>query len=88
MSKRPENLSDIVVVIVGSSSGFGRGDAQELAAKGVSVVIATRTQVHARRRGTSYQSINQRAPVFVYFLSRLFVLFQMSTTRLSAPYGV
>lgn len=42
MSKRPESLSDIVVVIAGASSGFGRGVAQELAANGARVVIAAR----------------------------------------------
>lgn len=42
MSKRPESLSDIVVVIAGASSGFGRGAAQKLAAEGARVVIAAR----------------------------------------------
>ncbi|HLV77951.1 MAG TPA: SDR family NAD(P)-dependent oxidoreductase [Marinobacter sp.] len=42
MSKRPESLSDIVVVIAGASSGFGRGAAQKLAAQGARVVIAAR----------------------------------------------
>lgn len=42
MSKPPESVSDIVVVIAGASSGFGRGAAQELAAQGARVVIAAR----------------------------------------------
>lgn len=42
MSKRPDSLSDIVVVIAGASSGFGRGAAQALAAQGAKVVIAAR----------------------------------------------
>jgi len=42
MSNRPTNLSDLVVVIAGASSGFGRGAAQELAAHGARVVVAAR----------------------------------------------
>lgn len=42
MSKRPDSLSEIVVVIAGASSGFGRGAAQALAAQGAKVVIAAR----------------------------------------------
>lgn len=42
MSKRPDSLSEIVVVIAGASSGFGRGAAQELATQGAKVVIAAR----------------------------------------------
>src|SRR5690554_669476 len=42
MSRRPESLSDIVVVIAGASSGFGRGAAQKLAAQGARVVTAAR----------------------------------------------
>jgi short-subunit dehydrogenase len=42
MKKRPERLSELVVVIVGASSGFGRGAAQELAAQGAQVVVAAR----------------------------------------------
>lgn len=45
MSKRPETLSEMVVVVVGASSGLGRGAAQELAAQGAKVVVA------ARRKG-------------------------------------
>src|SRR5690606_31216453 len=41
-SNRPTNLSDLVVVIAGASSGFGRGAAQELAAHGAKVVVAAR----------------------------------------------
>jgi hypothetical protein len=32
VSDRPENLKDLVVVIVGASSGFGRGAALKLGA--------------------------------------------------------
>ena len=42
MSKRPETLAGLVVVITGASSGFGRGAAQALAAKGAQVVAAAR----------------------------------------------
>ena len=42
MSKRPETLSDLVVVIAGASSGFGRGAAQALAAQGAKVAVAAR----------------------------------------------
>lgn len=42
MSARPENLRDLVVVVVGASSGFGRGAAMELSAEGASVVVAAR----------------------------------------------
>lgn len=42
MKKRPERLSELVVVIAGASSGFGRGAAQELAAQGAQVVVAAR----------------------------------------------
>jgi short-subunit dehydrogenase len=42
MNVRPSNLRDMVVVIVGASSGFGRGAAVKLAAEGAVVVIAAR----------------------------------------------
>lgn len=42
MSARPDKLGDLVVVVVGASSGFGRGSAIKLAAEGSSVVIAAR----------------------------------------------
>ncbi|MGE7368968.1 SDR family NAD(P)-dependent oxidoreductase [Neorhizobium sp. NPDC001467] len=42
MSARPDNLRGLVVVVVGASSGFGRGAAIKLAAEGSSVVIAAR----------------------------------------------
>ncbi|MBD9388462.1 SDR family NAD(P)-dependent oxidoreductase [Agrobacterium sp. AGB01] len=42
MSARPDKLRDLVVVVVGASSGFGRGSAIKLAAEGASVVVAAR----------------------------------------------
>lgn len=42
MSARPNSLRNLVVVVVGASSGFGRGAAIKLAAEGASVVIAAR----------------------------------------------
>lgn len=42
MSARPDSLRNLVVVVVGASSGFGRGAAIKLAAEGASVVIAAR----------------------------------------------
>jgi len=42
MPKRPDTLSGTVVVIVGASSGFGRGAALKLAAEGAHVVVAAR----------------------------------------------
>lgn len=42
MTKRPESVSDLVVVIAGASSGFGRGAAAELAAQGAKIVVAAR----------------------------------------------
>ena len=42
MSRRPQRLSDAVVVIVGASSGFGRGAALKLAEEGAGVVVAAR----------------------------------------------
>ena len=42
MAKRLESLDDAVVVIVGASSGFGRGAALKLAAEGAKVVVAAR----------------------------------------------
>lgn len=42
MPKRPQSLSDTVVVIAGASSGFGRGAARDLAARGARVVAAAR----------------------------------------------
>lgn len=45
MTKRPQTLKDAVVVIVGASSGFGRGTALKLGAEGAKVVVA------ARRKG-------------------------------------
>ncbi|MDO9430544.1 MAG: SDR family NAD(P)-dependent oxidoreductase [Pseudomonadota bacterium] len=45
MAERPQNLSELVVVIAGASSGFGRGAALKLGAEGGKVVVA------ARRKG-------------------------------------
>lgn len=42
MSARPTKLQDLVVVIAGASSGFGRGAAEQLARNGAKVVIAAR----------------------------------------------
>jgi len=42
MSSRPDSLRDLVVVIAGASSGFGRGAAEKLAAEGAQVVLAAR----------------------------------------------
>ncbi len=42
MAERPQNLSDLVVVIAGASSGFGRGAALKLGAEGAKVVVAAR----------------------------------------------
>lgn len=42
MTKRPETLKDAVIVIVGASSGFGRGAALKLGAEGAKVVVAAR----------------------------------------------
>lgn len=42
MSARPDSLRDLVVVVVGASSGFGRGAAIKLAAEGSLIVIAAR----------------------------------------------
>ncbi len=42
MSARPDSLRDLIVVVVGTSSGFGRGAAIKLAAEGSSIVIAAR----------------------------------------------
>jgi NAD(P)-dependent dehydrogenase (short-subunit alcohol dehydrogenase family) len=42
MSDRPSTLKDLVVVIVGASSGFGRGTALKLGAEGSKVVVAAR----------------------------------------------
>lgn len=42
MTKRPQEHSELVVVITGASSGFGRGSAQALAAAGAKVVLAAR----------------------------------------------
>ncbi|MBW9091343.1 SDR family NAD(P)-dependent oxidoreductase [Rhizobium wenxiniae] len=48
MSARPTKLQDLVVVIAGASSGFGRGAAEQLARNGAKVVIAA-TEKHPRR---------------------------------------
>lgn len=42
MPDRPKHLSDLVVVITGASSGFGRGAALKLGAEGAKVVVAAR----------------------------------------------
>ena len=42
MSVRPKNLSELVVVIAGASSGFGRGAALKLGSAGAKVVVAAR----------------------------------------------
>ena len=42
MSARPNTLRDLVVVIGGASSGFGRGAAEQLAQQGAKVIIAAR----------------------------------------------
>lgn len=42
MAERPKDLSEIVVVIAGASSGFGRGAALKLGAEGAKVVVAAR----------------------------------------------
>ncbi|MES2033102.1 MAG: SDR family NAD(P)-dependent oxidoreductase [Pseudomonadota bacterium] len=42
MPRRPSNLSELVVVIAGASSGFGRGAALQLGAHGAKVVVAAR----------------------------------------------
>jgi NAD(P)-dependent dehydrogenase (short-subunit alcohol dehydrogenase family) len=42
MSDRPKSLNELVVVIVGASSGFGRGTALKLGAEGAKVVVAAR----------------------------------------------
>lgn len=42
MSSRPTDLSNAVVVVVGASSGFGRGAALELGRRGAAVVVAAR----------------------------------------------
>jgi NAD(P)-dependent dehydrogenase (short-subunit alcohol dehydrogenase family) len=42
MTDRPKSLKDLVVVIVGASSGFGRGTALKLGAEGAKVVVAAR----------------------------------------------
>ena len=42
MARRPKSASEMIVVIVGASSGFGRGAAIKLAAQGATVVVAAR----------------------------------------------
>lgn len=42
MANRPKHLNEIVVVIAGASSGFGRGAAVKLGAQGAKVVVAAR----------------------------------------------
>jgi short-subunit dehydrogenase len=42
MADRPKHLHEIVVVIAGASSGFGRGAAVKLGAQGAKVVVAAR----------------------------------------------
>ena len=42
MPKRPNSLTDAVVVVVGASSGFGRGAAVKLGHEGAQVVVAAR----------------------------------------------
>lgn len=42
MPERPKSLKDLVVVIVGASSGFGLGTALKLGAEGAKVVVAAR----------------------------------------------
>lgn len=42
MADQPKHLSEIVVVIAGASSGFGRGAALKLGAEGAKVVVAAR----------------------------------------------
>lgn len=42
MSNVPEQLENAVVVVVGGSSGFGRGAALELGKRGAKVVVAAR----------------------------------------------
>ena len=42
MTDRPKSLKDLVVVIVGASSGFGRGTALKLGAEGAKVVVGAR----------------------------------------------
>lgn len=42
MAERPKDLSELVVVIAGASSGFGRGAALKLGGEGAKVVIAAR----------------------------------------------
>lgn len=42
MPQRPQTLRDSVIVIVGASSGFGRGAAVKLAAEGAKVIVGAR----------------------------------------------
>jgi short-subunit dehydrogenase len=42
MADRPKHLNELVVVIAGASSGFGRGAALKLGAEGAKVVVAAR----------------------------------------------
>lgn len=42
MAARPDTLQNLVVVVAGASSGFGRGAAVKLAAHGAKVVLAAR----------------------------------------------
>jgi NAD(P)-dependent dehydrogenase (short-subunit alcohol dehydrogenase family) len=42
MPDRPKSLKDLVVVVIGASSGFGRGTALKLGAEGAKVVVAAR----------------------------------------------
>lgn len=42
MTRRPETTNEMVIVIAGASSGFGRGAAIKLASQGAKVVVAAR----------------------------------------------
>ncbi len=42
MTNIPENLQNATIVIVGASSGFGKGAALKLAKEGANVVVAAR----------------------------------------------
>ena len=42
MSNIPSQIKDSIIVVVGASSGFGRGAASELAKQGAKVVVAAR----------------------------------------------